>query len=313
MNSAFKATIAICTYNRVDLLKLCVNSISQLDFPKKDPMAIGFEVLVVDNNSTDDTAAYCKSLPGLYPELNFRYILEPNQGIAFARTRSAMEAKGEILAFIDDDCLAESNWLKEIVNFYDKNPSAMSTGGKIVPKYLTPVADWFGKYFWGLVANYDLGPEVFQMKGTRYPSGANMHFRKIAFEKYGYFDGNLGRSGKSLMAGEEKAMYLKLLRGNEKIYYLPHVIVHHHVEGNKFDKAYVRRHSMGIGASERLMNKGSFFKLVLKLTEYKLKLGYAIAYGFLYLVKGQPQKMWMLVKFRWWVIEGFLFPSKAKG
>lgn len=308
MNSSFKATIAICTYNRVDLLKLCVASIFQLDISKND-----FEIIIIDNNSIDATADYCKTIPGLFPALNCRYILELNQGIAHARTRAAKEAKGEIVAYIDDDCLAETNWLKEIVSFYDTNPDAMSTGGKIVPKYLTPVADWFGKYFWGLVANYDLGPEVFQMKAARYPSGANMHFRKIAFEKYGYFDGNLGRSGKSLMAGEEKAMYLKLLKGNEKVYYLPNVVVHHHVEGNKFDKAYVKRHSMGIGGSERLMNQGSFFRLLKKLIEYKLKLGYAIAYGFIYLLKGQPQKMWMLVKFRWWVIEGFLFPSKAKG
>jgi hypothetical protein len=59
------------------------------------------------------------------------------------------------------------------------------------------------------VGNYDLGKSVFQMKGVRYPSGANMHFRKTAFEKYGYFDGNLGRSGKSLMAGEEKSDVFK--------------------------------------------------------------------------------------------------------
>jgi hypothetical protein len=84
------------------------------------------------------------------------------------------------------------------------------------------------------------------------------------------------------------------------------------VEGNKFDKEYVKLHSMGIGGSERLMNKGSFLKLSVKLLEYFAKLGYAIAYGFLYLLKGQSQKMMMLVKFRWWVIEGFLDPSKAK-
>ena len=188
----------------------------------------------------------------------------------------------------------------------------MSTGGRIIPKYLAPPADWFGKYFWGLVGNYDLGNKVFQMKGARYPSGANMHFRKAAFEKYGYFDGNLGRSGKSLMAGEEKAMYLKLINANEKAYYLPQVIVHHHVEGNKFDKEYVKRHSMGIGASERLMNNNSKLKLFLKFIEYTAKFGYAVAYGFLYLLTGKPAKMWMLIKFRWWVIEGFLNPEKTK-
>jgi hypothetical protein len=78
-------------------------------------------------------------------------------------------------------------------------------------------------------------------------------------------------------------MYLKLINADEKVFYLPHVIVHHHVEGNKFDKEYVKRHSMGIGGSERLMNKGSFLNLTLKFLEYFAKLGYAIAYGFIYL------------------------------
>jgi glycosyltransferase involved in cell wall biosynthesis len=103
--------------------------------------------------------------------LNCRYILETKQGVAHSRTRGAMEARGEIIAYIDDDCLAEENWLKHIVNFYDEHKEAISTGGKIVPKYLVPVAGWFGRYFWGLVGNYDLGAKVFQMKRVRYPSG----------------------------------------------------------------------------------------------------------------------------------------------
>ena len=302
------SSVVICTYNRLSLLKLCIESIVALKTPPNK-----FEVLIIDNNSSDGTEEFCNKLIQIYPGYNWRYFKETNQGIAFARTRGAKEATGQIIAYIDDDCMAEPNWLEEINEFYTANTEAMSTGGRIIPKYLVPVADWFGKYFWGLVGNYDLGKSVFQMKGVRYPSGANMHFRKTAFEKYGYFDSNLGRSGKSLMAGEEKAMYLKLINANEKVYYLPHVIVHHHVEGNKFDKEYVKRHSMGIGASERLMNQGSSLKLTAKFFEYLAKLGYAIVYGSLYLLKGKPSKMNMLVRFRWWVIEGFLDPHKTKG
>lgn len=303
----YKATVAICTYNRARLLQLCIESISKLNFPEHD-----FEVLVVDNNSTDNTAELCAQVPAKYPDLNFRYAKETQQGVGHTRTRCAREAKGEIVAFIDDDCLADANWLRYIVEFYEQHTEAMSTGGKILPKYLVPVADWFGKYFWGLVGLYDLGDKVFRMKGVRYPSGANMQFRKTAFENYGYFDGSLGRSGNSLMAGEEKAMYLKLIRNNEKVYYLPHVVVHHHVEGNKFDKAYVRRHSYGIGGSERLMNAGNTWKLLKKFVEYKAKFGYAVLYGLGYLLQGKPKKMYMLAMFRWWVIEGFLNPSKTK-
>lgn len=301
-----RASIVICTYNRERLLTLCLASIAGMRIE-----ANRYELLVIDNNSKDSTATVCSSFAKLNPNINLRYILEPNQGIAHARTRGAIEAANEVIAYIDDDCLAHESWLQEILTFYESNLMAMSTGGRIIPKYVTPVAPWFGKYFWGLVGNYDLGPVVKRMAGVRYPSGANMHFRKVAFEKYGTFDGQLGRSGTSLMAGEEKAMYLKLIHGGEQVYYLPQAIVYHHVEGNKFDKAYVKRHSMGIGGSERLMNKNSPWKLIKKFVEYLAKLGFAIAYGLGYLIKGQPEKMWMLVKFRWWVIEGFFFPKKA--
>ena len=307
-NYPYKISVAICTYNRARFITKALDSLLNQSFNKDL-----FEVIVVDNNSRDNTKELLTAYQKEHTSLNCRFVTETNQGVAFTRTRGAMEAKGEIVAYLDDDCMAESNWLNEITKFYDSHPEAMSTGGRIIPLYLTPIPKWFGKYFWGLVGNYDQGKSVFQMKGVRYPSGANMHFRKTAFDKYGYFDGDLGRSGKSLMAGEEKAMYLKLINANEKIYYLPHVIVHHHVEENKFDKEYVKRHSMGIGASERLMNKGSFLKLSIKFIEYLAKLCFAIAYGFLYLLQGQSSKMSMLVKFRWWVIEGFMNPEKAKG
>lgn len=306
-NYPYKISVAICTYNRARFITKALDSLLNQNLAKDL-----FEVIVVDNNSTDNTQELLSRYQKEHPSFNFLSVIETKQGVAHTRTRGAMEANGEIVAYLDDDCIAQSNWLSEIVKFYDSHSEAMSTGGRIIPLYLTEMPNWFGKYFWGLVGNYDLGKNIFQMKGARYPSGANMHFRKTAFEKYGYFDSELGRSGKSLMAGEEKAMYLKLINANKKVYYLPQVIVHHHVEANKFDKEYVKRHSMGIGASERLMNKGSFLKLLLKFLEYLAKLGYAIAYGFLYLFKGQASKMNMLVKFRWWVIEGFLDPEKTK-
>lgn len=299
-------SIVICTYNRSSLLNTCIESLSKMDHDFEQ-----VEVVVIDNNSKDDTRNVCSANRERYPFLKLRYVLEEKQGIGHARTRGAREAKGEIIAYIDDDCKAESDWLKSIEQFYREHPEAYSTGGAIQPDYNVSLPDWYGRYFWGLVGYYNLGGKVFRMQGVRYPSGANMHFRKKAFEDFGYFDGELGRKGQSLMAGEEKAMYLKLIGGDKAVYYLPHVKVWHFVDANKFDKAYVRRHSIGIGASERLMNRKSGYKLVRKFAEYLAKLGYAIAYGIGYLFKGEVSKMVMLVKFRWWVIEGFLYPDRT--
>ena len=153
------ASIVICTYNRSDLLRLCIDSIADMPTPSEQ-----YEVIVVDNNSKDETAQVCSAIPQKYPNMHFRYILEQKQGVGFTRTRGAMEAAGAIIAYIDDDCLADRNWLASIIEFYQNNPQAYSTGGRIIPKYLTPVADWFGKYFWGLVGHYDLGKKIFQMQ-----------------------------------------------------------------------------------------------------------------------------------------------------
>ena len=112
MNAEVKVSVIICTYNRLSLLKFCIASIADMKIPAED-----FEILVIDNNSSDGTGEFCKGLDTFYPNHNWRYIVETIQGIAFARARGAKEATGNILAYIDDDCLAEPNWLNEIIIF----------------------------------------------------------------------------------------------------------------------------------------------------------------------------------------------------
>jgi hypothetical protein len=121
----------------------------------------------------------------------------------------------------------------------------------------------------------------------------------------------LGRSGKGLLATEEKDIYKRVLAAGYKVYYLPHVSVIHAVEANKFDVNYVKRNSMGIGGGERLRLKGDTTGLLKKFLEYIAKWGFAIVYGIGFLIKGQWSKFYMLERFRWWVIIGFLFPQKA--
>jgi hypothetical protein len=139
-----------------------------------------------------------------------------------------------------------------------------------------------------------------------------MAFRKNVFEKVGYFNTLLGRSGTGLLANEEKDIYKRILAAGCSVYYLPGMSVLHAVEANKFDKNYVRRHSMGIGGGERLRLKGQNGALAKKLVEYIAKWGYAVVYGFGFLIQGQWSKFHMLERFRWWVIAGFIDPEGAK-
>lgn len=306
MNHLIKISAVICSYNRARFIIDAVESIFNQDFDKSR-----LEVIVVDNNSKDDTLVLLAAYKQQHPQYNFRYYTETEQGVAYARTRCAKEAKGDIVAFLDDDSTAQPGWLTEIVNFFDAHPEVYSTGGKITPVFLTGIPKWYSRYFFGLVGNFDFADHIKRMTGKRYPCGANMAFRKKVFDEIGYFNPELGRKGTGLIATEEKDIYLRILHYGKQVYYLPQVEVLHKVESNKFDKNYVHKHSMGIGAGERLLWKGHTFKLIVKLLEYIAKWGYAIVYGIGFLIKGQWLKFYMLERFRWWVIVGFLFPKNA--
>ena len=302
----FKVSVAICSYNRARFIIEALESVFNQDFDKNL-----FEVIVVDNNSTDNVMEVLQKYKELHPSYNFRFYNEPNQGVAFTRTRLAKEAVGEIVAYLDDDSTAEPGWLKYMVEFYDAHPDVYSIGGKIIPRMLVEIPDWYSKYLSGLLGSYDLGKKVMRMKGAKYPCGANMSFRKKVFEEIGYFNTELGRSGTGLLATEEKDIYLRILKQGHKVYYLPHVAVQHSTEAIKFDKKYFYRYSMGIGGGERLMLKGKPIDLFLKFLEYLAKWIFAVGYGLGYVLKGQWSKFIMLERFRWWVLMGFLTPAKA--
>jgi len=306
MEYPYKVSAVLCSYNRARFIVKAVDSIFNQNFDRSL-----YEVIVVDNNSTDNTIELLKEYKQQHPDYNFRWVIEENQGVAFTRTRCAKEAKGEIVAYLDDDSIAQPGWLQNIVNFFDENPDVWSIGGKITPYYLTEIPEWYSKYFFGLVGEFNLGNKTKRLTGQKYPCGANMSFRKKVFEEIGYFNHELGRRGKGLLATEEKDIYMRILNYGKKVFYLPHVEVLHAVENNKFDKDYVRRHSRGIGGGERLRLKGDTPVLIKKFLEYVAKWGYAILYGIGFLFKGQWSKFYMLERFRWWVIEGFLHPEKA--
>ena len=307
MNYPFKVSAVICSYNRARFVINAVQSIFSQDVDKRI-----YEVIVVDNNSTDNTLECLDAFKKANPRLNFRFYTETSQGVAFTRNRCAREATGEIVAYLDDDSEACPGWLRQIITFFDDYKEVYSVGGKITPRFLTPVPDWYSKYFFGLVGSFDQGPVIKQLTGERYPCGANMAFRKVVFDEVGYFNTALGRSGKGLLANEEKDIYKRILASGHKVFYLPGVEVIHAVEANKFDPGYVRRHSMGIGGGERLRLKGDGSALLKKLLEYIAKWGYAIVYGFGFLARGQWSKFYMLERFRWWVILGFLNPRRAQ-
>jgi len=133
-----KVSVIIPSYNRGSVITKTLNSFFNQTF--KD-----FEIIVVDNNSTDNTKEVVNSIP------NVRYVLEERQGVHWARNRGALEAKGDILYFTDDDMEADSKLLEEIIKVFDIDSSVGAVTGIILPKFEIEPPEWVLKHCYNAI------------------------------------------------------------------------------------------------------------------------------------------------------------------
>lgn len=219
-------SITVCTYNRADVLPKCLESlVDQTTTPEL------FEVLIIDNNSTDGTKKIALDFCG--KNTNFKYIFEEKQGLSHARNRAIDEAQGGYLAYIDDDAIADKEWLEKIGSTIQNNKDIAAFGGPIYPWYNKEKPKWFKDEF----ATYSWGEQHFQLTEQNCPfglSGSNMIFKKDVLAKYNGFSAEYGMNGDKIAFGEESCLFNKMLKNNENIQYFPEIFVYHLVS----DKSY---------------------------------------------------------------------------
>jgi glycosyltransferase involved in cell wall biosynthesis len=297
-----RLSIVVCTYNREVFIEKTLNYLSKQSAGPQD-----YEVLIVDNNSTDRSASICKDFVTRAGSRHFHYFLEQNQGHTFARNKGIMESEGEYIAFLDDDAWVNGNYCKEIIKYFDSNPDVMAIGGKITPVYEGPIPKWMSKYLLPLVAGLDMGNQVKEFKYSKYPIGANMAFRAEVFENYGYFNTELGRRGEELEGGDEKDMVYRLKKDGKKVHYVPSIHVEHIIPESRTRMTYIKGQAIGVGSSEkkRLSNAG-FLKITQKIIEESIKILATSVLAVYYLFTFNPNKGVMLLKFRFWVLQGYL-------
>jgi glucosyl-dolichyl phosphate glucuronosyltransferase len=238
-------SVIVCTYNRHQTLRKTLDSIAA----SRVPSSVGWEILVVDNNSTDCTrevvADYCR----LYP-LRFRYLRESRQGLSIARNAGVRESRGDILAFTDDDVTVDPGWLWSLTAALDTGEWA-GAGGRIIPVWGQPLPRWLSPSMpdmSGPFVAFDLG--LLPIPLTQSPFGANMAFRRDVFNKYGGFRIDLGRCGDSLRTGEDVEFGGRLLKAGERLRYEPSAVVHHPVSGDRLRKKYLLSWFFGKGCSD---------------------------------------------------------------
>ncbi len=257
-----KLSLVIATYNRADQLMITLRSVAA----QKADKAI-WECIVVDNNSTDHTRSNIDNFANANSHLNIRYCLEVNQGLSHARNAGIANAKGEIIAFIDDDEHIVPDFIDAYIELFDKYPTAMSAGGKIIAEYPSGRPEWMSKYAEEPIANpMDFGEEIKPFPKGRIPGGGNMAMRKEVFETIGNFDITLGRTGKKLSGGEESDLFERMNAKGMKCYYVPKAVMYHIIPESKLNRTYFTRLAFnnGIGQWTRAALRGKKLSLIVK-------------------------------------------------
>jgi len=230
-------SLIICTYNQCASLQLVLECVSRQIVTD----ASLFEVIVVDNNSSDATRQVCETAQNDLP-FAFRYIFENRQGLSVARNRGAREARGDILIYTDDDAKLPDNWLAQFVESYPRH-DADCVFGKILIDWEKGKPDWYSDAYKYMFSALDYGETLMRVKSPYHDFyGKNFSLKKQLLLEVGGFDENLGRKGARLFVGEERKIYLKLLNKGSNIIYNPAIQVFHRLKDDEYSEEYFLRH-----------------------------------------------------------------------
>jgi len=242
-----KFSVVVCTFNRSESLRRVLNSLREAVVPDH----LSCEFIVVDNNSDDDTRLVFDEIDQHY-ESKLRYVFEDNRGISHARNRGIREAKGEIIAFTDDDVIVDKHWIQNIDKAFKEHDDVACVGGKILPIWEISKPIWLKSNLYSYLALLDHGDSVVYMDKPDI-WGANFAVKSEMFKKYGLFDPNLGRIPRKLYGFEEIEFLQRLQNAGEKLLYYPSLIIHHNVPAHRMSKKYMRKWKFDQGELEGIL------------------------------------------------------------
>jgi glycosyltransferase involved in cell wall biosynthesis len=240
-------TVAIPTYNRAAFLRQTLAGIVAQQLP-----AGTFEVLVIDNNSRDETAAVVAEFATATPAP--RYVLEKQQGLDYARNRALREAKGEIIVFGDDDILVATDWLSQMTAPLRSDSSRRigAVGGEVIPVFPGGLPDWVREWHAPLAFRADLGP----LPPRHCPMGANLAFPVWVFDRLGPFHTALDRAAGNYFSGGDSEMIRRVRSAGLEVWFAPGAAVQHQMPASRTTFRYAARHAFDSARSRVIDRAG---------------------------------------------------------
>ena len=218
-------TVAVCTRDRAEQLGECLAALAAIDYPARL-----LDILIVDNAPSDDAT---RDLVADYPSM--RYVREPRPGLDWARNCAVREARGDIVAYTDDDVSVDPGWVRAIATAFAEEPHAMCVTGLVLPDEIDTRAQLlfeayggFGRGFQRSVYKVAPGQSTARLYGGtgRFGTGANMAFRRRFFEQEGMFDPALD-VGTPANGGGDLEMFFRVLKSGHALVYEPAAMVRH--------------------------------------------------------------------------------------
>lgn len=246
--SAPLISAVICTHNRESYLDKALRSLAAQTLPAEN-----FEIILVNNGSTDGTEALVKrEFSGLK---NLRYIYEPKLGHSHAKNVAWKNAQAPYVAFLDDDAEAFPDWLEKILKSFEmpgKKPGCI--GGKILPFWEKPRPSWMTGSMANSLGLLDWSDKRFEIAENQWLVGANIAFSKEALRLANGFDTSLGRKGTAnLLSMEEIDCYRRIASSGYGLFYDPEIVVYHCMQASRLEPGWFIRRWYWQGVSEAVI------------------------------------------------------------
>ena len=231
-------TVAIPTYNGANRLPLVLEKLrSQINTEN-----ISWEVIIVDNNSSDNTSKIVQDYQSRFSEfVSIRYLFEPQQGAAFARLKAIKEAKGTYIGFLDDDVLPEKNWIYAAYSFCQAHPQAGAVGGQIHGDFeVEPPPEYKRVYPFLSIREHGSKPRLFEPNKLNLPTTASLVVsKKVWNESFPEHLTLSGRVGSSMVASEDYELLLYIHKNGWEIWYNPNMESYHKIPAHRLERGYL--------------------------------------------------------------------------